>query len=262
MPRVPALVASALALLMLVPMSAAIAADIGLSPARMTLTVAPGGSASAESTVFSTSANPVPLTVSLGDWSEGSDGKLRFLPAGSSAYSATPWVTLSSSSLAVAPNGKSSVRVTVQVPDDPSLAGTYQTVVFFTTQPKVGTGKGAKFVTRQRLGLIVYVNIAGTSTKGSELSDMYVQGKTLTVVLSNTGNSLMRAAGKVELRDASGKTVATLPVNDVPVMRESERDLALPLPANLGGGYYVALAVIDDSRGGSLVGQLPFQLGN
>jgi hypothetical protein len=212
--------------------------------------------------VFSTSTKPVVLTVSTGDWTQDSAGKLTFLPPGAGDYSATPWATLSTSSVEVAPGGTSTVRISFQVPNDPALAGTYQTVVFFETQASPTPTKGTAILTKQRLGLVVYVTIAGTATKGSKLSDMYLDGKALKLVLSNMGNTLMRATGKVELRDRSGKTVATLPVGNVPVIRGSDRDLALPLPKDLAPGYYVALALIDDSRGGSLVGQLPFQFGN
>ena len=166
------------------------------------------------------------------------------------------------STLTVAPGTQTTVRVTVDVPNDSSLAGTYQSVVYFQTEPKVSSGSGAKFVTRQRLGLIVYVTIAGTATTGSALSDMYLDGKTLKVVVNNQGNTLMRATGQVEIRDATGKTVATLPVQDQPVMRQSDGEIDLSLPKDLAPGYYVALALIQDSRGGSLAGQLPFQLGN
>ena len=217
---------------------------------------------SGETTVFSTSSNPVTLTVSTGDWTQDSAGRLTFLPPGSSDYSATAWATPSASSLVVPPGGTSTVRISFQVPGDPSLAGTYQTVVFFETQSSPSRTKGTSILTKQRLGLVIYVTIAGTAKKGSKLSDMYLDGRDLKLVLANTGNTLMRASGKVELRDRSGKTVATLPVSDVPVMRGSERDLKLALPKDLAPGYYVALALVDDSRGGSLVGQLPFQLGN
>jgi hypothetical protein len=155
-----------------------------------------------------------------------------------------------------------SVRVSVVVPPDSKLKGTYQTVVFFSTSATPTSGQGTRFLTKQRLGLIVYVTISSTETKGSALSDMYLDVRKLMVVVANSGNTLMRASGSVEIRDQSGKTVASLPVGDEAVMRNSERDLALSLPKDLAPGYYVALAVIDDSRGGSLVGQLPFQLGN
>lgn len=244
------------------PMSAANAADIGLSPARLSLQVAPGGTVTGETTVFSTSSKPVTLMVSMGDWTQASDGKLTFLPPGTADYSATPWATPSATSLVVPPNGKATLRISFQVPNDASLAGTYQSVVFVETQATPSAGKGTQFLTKQRLGLVAYVTIAGTATHGSKLSDMYLDGHDLKVVLDNTGNTLMRASGKVELRDSAGKTVATIPVSDVPVMRGSERDLALALPKDLAPGYYVALALINDPRGGSLVGQLPFTLGN
>ena len=255
------LLAGALTLALLAPMSAAFAADIGLSPARLNLLVPPGGTASAEVTVFSTAAAAVPLSISTADWVQDGEGKLSFVPAGSTPYSASPWLVPSATSLSVPANGQVTTRVTVEAPDDPSLAGTYQSVVFFETSPTAPTGPGTHMATRQRLGLVIYVTITGTETTGASLDDMYLQDHQVALVVGNTGNTLMRASGSVEVRDATGSTVATLAVNDEPILRESQRTVSLPLPDDLAPGFYVALAVIDDSRGGSVVGQLPFQNG-
>jgi hypothetical protein len=66
----------------------------------------------------------------------------------------------------------------------------------------------------------------------------------------------MRLAGAVELRDESGAVRYRLEVPDVPVLRESERAVTFDLPAEIEPGLYVALALIEDSRGGVLAGEL------
>ncbi len=86
------LLAGALTLALLAPMSAASAADIGLSPARLHLRSPPGGTASAEATVFSTQPPPCRCRSRTADWVQDGDGKLSFVPAGSTPYSASPWL--------------------------------------------------------------------------------------------------------------------------------------------------------------------------
>ncbi len=148
------------------------------------------------------------------------------------------------------------------MPNDRSLAGTYQSVVFFADRAQASSGPGAQFVTRQRLGLIVYVTIAGTATTGSTLSDMYLDGKTLKVVVNNQGNTLMRASGPGRVPRRHGQDSGDAPRSGQARHARERGEIDLALPKDLAPGYYVALALIEDSRGGSLAGQLPFQLRN
>ena len=134
-------------------------------------------------------------------------------------------------------------------------------MVFFTVVPPEAQRDGVGVATTTRVGLTVYVTIAGTERAGSELVDMYQpDDRSLTTVIQNTGNTVMRLGGAVEIRDEAGDVVRRLDVPDVPVLRESERELTFTLPDDLPSGFYVALALIEDSRGGILAGELPFDV--
>ena len=56
------------------------------------------------------------------------------------------------------------------------------------------------------------------------------------------------------------ETKYLIEVPDFPVLRESERELTLPVPESVEPGFYVALALVEDSRGGLLVGELPIDI--
>ncbi len=72
--------------------------------------------------------------------------------------------------------GQQSVRLNIQVPNDPMLAGTYNAVMFVETPAAPGTASGTQVSMRQRVGVVVYVTVAGTEKNGSKLTDMYRDG--------------------------------------------------------------------------------------
>jgi hypothetical protein len=107
----------------------------------------------------------------------------------------------------------------------------------------------------------VYVTVTGTERSGSELVDLYQPDEaTLAAVVVNTGNTVMRLGGAIEIRDEAGDVVQRLPVPDVPILRESEREVRFALPEDLEPGFYVVLALIEDDRGGLLAGELTIEV--
>lgn len=252
----PILQSLALAALM---MSVASAADIGVGPPRLDVVLPPGGSATEILTVVWTGKSAVDIAVSQGDWSLSETGNIQFMPVGQGQYSASSWVRADASTLSFSGPGQQDVRLAITVPNDPKVRGTYQTVVFFTTPGSKPSGAGAQVSFQQRVGAIVYVTVAGTERNGSSLQDLFVDQGKIHAVISNSGNTLMRYSGSLEVRDASGKTVSTVPISDGAVLRESQRDVAIDMP-KLSPGYYVFLLLLKDSRGGLLSGQLPYEV--
>ena len=240
----------------LILMSAADAADIGLSPPRLSVVVPRGASATETVSLFSTASQPQALAVSVSDWIQTDKGSVSFLKPGGDPYSASAWITLSSDVLSVPANGGATFRFSVDVPNDASLAGTYKTVVFFLTQPAASAQSGTSLQTRQRLGLIVYVTVAGTAKPALSISDFYRQDGKLLLSLSNDGNVVSRLGGTVSLRDKGGATIATLPIPDTPVQRGGTLTLPFDLPKGLAPGFYVALALVKPSNVPLQAGQL------
>ena len=245
---------------LLVLMSVAAAADIGMSPPRLSVVVPRGATVTETASLFSTSSKAQSLSVSVGDWVQSDTGALTFLKAGDDPYSASSWISLSSDGVSVPANGGLDYRFTITVPADSTLAGTYKTVLFFTTQVRRDKTSGNAVMTRQRLGFIVYVTIAGTAKPAVSISDFYRQGSKLYLSLSDDGNVVSRLGGKIELRDQAGATKATLPIPDAPVQRGGVRTLALPLPKDLSPGFYVALALVKPSNAPLSAGQLQLEI--
>ena len=241
--------------------TSALAADIGMSPTRLDIVVNPGETASATVTIFTSSSAEQQVRSELSDWTLDPSGSIVFLPGASLAFSASPWVDLALSDFMIAPRSSQTVRLDVTAPSNVGAVGTHHAMAFFTVVPPPSDGGTVGVMTTTRVGVTIYVTIAGTEVAGSELVDLYQDDdSSLTAVIVNTGNTVMRLGGVVELRDEGGTVRHRIQVPDVPVLRESERVLKLSLPDDVEPGFYVALALVEDSRGGLLVGELPFDV--
>ena len=114
------------------------------------------------------------------------------------------------SAFALPPSGSRELRLEVAVP--PDAEGTHHAMVFVTVVPPPTETPGVGVATTTRVGLTVYVTVSGTERSGSELVDFYQpDAATLAAVVVNTGNTVMRLGGVVELRDEAGDVVHRFP---------------------------------------------------
>lgn len=250
-----------LLLLLLIFFMAAHAAEIGLSPPRLELVGRPGETLTETVSILTTASSPQQIQVDLSDWTLDPEGNLLVLPPASLEFSSAAWLEPEAGDFILEADSSQEFRVSVTIPQDAAYDGTYQSMVFFTVVPPPTETQGVGVITTTRIGLTIYVTIAATEQGGSELVDFFQPDDgNLTVAVANTGNTVMRLGGFVELRDEEGNSKYRLEVPDVPVLRESERELSIPLPEGIEPGFYVALALIEDSRGGILAGELPIQV--
>ena len=237
------------------------AADIGLSPPRFDLSARLGETVTETVIVLSDAPEVQQIQVEMGDWLMGPAGDLIFLPPGSVEVSASNWVAPEATVFELGASASREFRVSVTVPEDANLNGTYHTMAFFTVIPPPTETSGVGVVTTTRIGLTVYVTVAGTEDNSSELVDLFqVDDRVVTAAVANVGNTVMRLGGLLELRDEQGATKYRIEVPDVPVLRDSEREVEMILPEEVAPGFYVVLALIEDSRGGLLVGELPIEV--
>ncbi len=244
---------------LLASLALGVAADIGISPPRVDLAGAPGQRLTTTVTVLTMSEREQQVEAAVSDWTMGFAGDIAFFPSGTLPTSSSPWIELDALDFVLEPGGGREVRLDVTIPED--AEGTHHAMVFFTVVPPPTEASGVAVVTTSRVAFTVYVTVSGTEVNGSELIDLYRSGPdALTAVVVNTGNTVMRVGGRVELRDEEGIVRHRLEVRDTPILRESERELSVALPDDVEPGFYVALALIEDSRGGVLAGELPLDL--
>jgi hypothetical protein len=237
------------------------AADIGISPPRLELIVEPGETVTESIMLLTDAIQEQQMQVIVEDFTLDPKGDVATLPPGSLEFSASNWLQPELTDFVIAGGEGQEFRISVTAPNDASLEGTYHGMVFFTVVPPPTETSGIGVVTTARIGLAVYVTIASSEQGGSELVDFFQEDDgSLTFAVANMGNTVMRLAGRIELRNEAGETKYVLEVPDVPVLRDSEREVTMELPEDIEPGFYTALALVEDSRSGLLVGDLAFEV--
>jgi hypothetical protein len=232
------------------------ALTIAISPARQELVVEPGQGATALVTVMNDADMEQEISVEVEDWYIDDKGEIFFVPSASLETSASPWIIPQETLFTLAPKTETEFRVNVDVPTDAALAGTYHSVVFFRVNTPAPENGNVTLGVGARVGLILYVTVAGTEQVNVNLLDFYQEENELVMVMNNEGNTTVRLSGGIELRNEEGETAYTLAVPDVPLLRESEREVRVPLPEDITSGFYVVLAMVDTSSGAKVVGEL------
>jgi hypothetical protein len=153
----------------------------------------------------------------------------------------------------IEPKQQATVRFSLTVPQGAVPAG-YRTGVIFDfaradTNPLAQSNKSVNV--RNRIATLIYAHV-GSPAPTVDLVDLqsrHVQEQfVVQATLKNTSAAGVRTKGTLRLLDADGKPVRELPVPDVPVLPESERDVTIPLtgpaaPPLAPGEYRVELRI-------------------
>lgn len=225
--RVVAVAAAVLSLA--VPAAAQVSVEV--SPLRVELPMAPGATRTQAITLTNTGKDAVRVRATIADWSLSKDGAPQFeVPGEGAAYSASSWIKITPPEVVMQPGLSSAVRFSLTVPSGVEAAG-YRTGILFDLMPASGEpiARGPVMV-RSRIATLIYVNV-GQPAAAVDLIDLRVRSlaETTQVVgtLRNTSRRTVRTRGSLVISGASGVAVREIPVPDVPVLPESERDVAI-----------------------------------
>lgn len=224
------------ALLLLLPLATAVPVrgqiSVEVSPLRVELQASPGTTTTQAVTLNNAGKEAVRIRARLSDWDLSRDGAPQFESvAEGGPYSATTWVRIAPPEQTIDPGKEGVVRFTVTVPADVTPAG-YRTGVLFEFLPAGGdpVARARQVQFRSRVATLIYVNVGQPAAK-VELTDLLIRpAKDVThvvAVLRNTSKRTIRTKGTLTLLDQGGKTVAQAPVPDVPVLPDSEREVAI-----------------------------------
>lgn len=217
-------------LVMAAPLSAQTSVEV--SPLRVELKSAPGGSTTQAITVNNTGTEPVRVRATLSDWHLARDGSPQFVEAENARYSATAWIRLAPPEQVIEAGKEGTVRFTLAIPADAEPAG-YRTSILFEFGPASGGAVAARtMAVRSRIATLIYANV-GEPPAAVELTDLRSrvtpgQPPQIVAVLKNTSRRTVRTRGTLTLYDKSGAAVSESVVPDVPVLPESEREIAIP----------------------------------
>jgi P pilus assembly chaperone PapD len=222
------------ALAAFLPWAAPAAAQISVevSPLRVELAAGPGSTTTQGITVINAGKEPVRVRAVLTDWELSKDGSPQFEGAVEGGpYSATSWVRVAPPEQVIEPGKESTVRFSLTVPPGIEPGG-YRTGVLFEFGPSTGdpAGRAREVMFKSRIATLIYVNI-GQPAVAAELTDLRVRsaGPQLQIVatVKNTSRRYVRTKGTLLVYDQAGKTVREVPVPDVPLLPESEREVMM-----------------------------------
>src|SRR6476659_8314615 len=221
---------AALALLAAAP--AAAQSSVEVSPLRVELKAAPGAATTQAITVANTGSAPVRVRATISDWHLSRDGAPQFVEASDPKYSASGWMRVAPPEQVIDPGKDATVRFTLTVPADAAPAGYRSSVLFEfgpATQPAV---RPREVQVRSRIATLVYANVGEppAAVDPVDLASRIVKEQPIQIVsvLKNSGRRTVRTRGTLTLYDKNGTVISQTVVPDVPVLPESEREVAIP----------------------------------
>lgn len=244
--------------------------SVEVSPLRVELQTEAGGTTTQAITIHNTGTEPVRVRAAISDWHLSLGGAPQFVPATDAKFSASSWTRLAPPEQVIDAGGEGTVRFTLAVPADAAAAG-YRTGILFEFGAADGTpaARGHDVVVRSRIATLIYANV-GSPAAAVDLEDLKAriipdQPAQVVALLKNTGLRTVRTRGTMTIFDSTGAKVAERPVPDVPVLPESEREVAIDTFARDGGrplpaGEYRVEVRIDAGMAAVLVGETTFKV--
>ena len=211
---------------------------LSAAPSPVEMTLAPGGVASREVTVFNPVRHPVQISVSVEQYQEGAG-----------VPSAADWLTVEPGSFLVAGYGERTVTVTVEVPEGDALSGGRYAAVAFdavSVDPLQDTG-----ATTARTEVPFLINLDGRGPLRREAAVEWFAPVlepnglvSFRAQLVNRGNVHVVAGGSVEIDGTGGLVSAKPAFPESPTIfpGESYELVAGPAAPLTPGGSYTATA--------------------
>ena len=220
---------------------------ISLAPARFELEMQPGS----ETTLVvnldyhtdAVNAQPVRIVATLNDWTIDRNGEVRFEKANTLPNSASSWLIHSPAETLVVPGNLHAIRVTVSVPKD-ATPGDHLTALIVEQRPdsiKLNENR-RQVVIRYRMAAVFYIKVPQLRRQGS-LESLRAEATgdqvTVTPLLKNGGNSVIRPLTSLKITNSSGVAIAELPQKEtIPLLGGSEMVQPLVIETRLTPGTY------------------------
>ena len=220
---------------------------ISLAPARFELEMQPGSETTVVVNIdYHTNADnsqPVRILASLNDWTIDRNGQVRFEKANTLPNSASSWLIHSPAETMVTPGNLHAIRVTISVPKD-ATPGDHLTALIVEQRPesiKLNQDR-RQVVIRYRMGAVFYIKVPQLRRHGS-LESLRAEATenqvTVTPLLKNAGNSVIRPLTSLKITDTNGVAIAELPQKEsLPLLGGSELIQAVVLETRLAPGTY------------------------
>ena len=261
----------AFALLVVALIGLTSAAKVAVSPLGIDFDLLPGATHFGSFTVKNTGEDAQDITVTLNDYDKAVTGENRYYPAGTLAYSLATFVTFSPATFRLEPGRVQEVSFKASLPEE--ALGPHWMMFF--VQESTPTASTTTEVEGQEGGFAFNVNVVfGVQVRQTDPSHRVVDGRVtrirvetlegggwaIRLAFENTGTTFLLPKGRVEVRDRTGKTAATIPIEEFRILPGATRELTVLLEEPLSPGQYIALGIIDFGAEFLVAGQAGFEV--
>lgn len=244
--------------------------SVEVSPLRVEVQAEPGSRHTQAITVTNVGQQATRVRATLADWYLSKDGAPQFEePQEGRPYAAATWVRFAPPELVLEPGANGTVRFTIAVPEGIEPAG-YRTGLLFefnAAQDRPTAARARQVLFKSRIATLIYVHI-GQPAATVELTDLRVrsdaQRTQVVATLKNSSRRSVRTQGSLVLFDHTGTPVREVQVPDVPVLPESERELAITAfepETTLPAGDYRVEVKMDVGLRAVLIGETTLKVG-
>ncbi len=246
---------------LIVSLTVAASAQVGsmaLAPARFELEMKPGTETtvvvSLDYKMADDQSKPVRILATLNDWTLTSDGRVEYFPANSRPDSASSWLIYTPGEAVVAPGMQHQIRVTVSVPLNATPGDHLAALIVEQRPDTIKFAQNARqVILRYRMASVFYIKVGSLTKKGNFenlLAESTAGGFTVTPVLRNEGNSVIRPTASISVVDAEGKLVAEVgEAETLPLLANAGASRPLFIEKALTAGKYTVKYRVDFQDG-------------
>lgn len=199
---------------------------------------------------------PTEAAVSQSDYLFFADGRYLYPDPGSVEHSNAPWITLSlflPASLIVPPGEEVFVHYRIEVPNDPSLAGTYWSMIMVTaaaTLPEKVPAEGEVAIHQVvSYGIQIITHIGDTGERKIDILDVKLlreEGIILQIDVENVGERLIGPEVWAELYDEEGTSIGRFEAGRRGIYPGCSVRYRIAL-SEVPSGEYKALVIFDNN---------------
>jgi len=222
--------------------------------------VVPGGTYDGELILSNPDASDITVMLYLSDYLFDAEDTIEYGEPGSHARSNAPWITIGAERVTVPAGTERTVPFRITVPGDPSLTGTYWSLIMVELLPPEESQEVDDFgeVTEPtviirtifRYGVQIITDISGTGEPALQLSGAHLapepegNGHAFVVDVANRGTQWIIPDTWLEVYDLQGTQLAIIPGATARIFPNTSVRQRFSLPP-LNSGDYLALLVID-----------------
>lgn len=228
-----------------------------VSPMVFDLRVARGDTILRSFSVYNNTDEEIEFRIYQKDWVFTREGGDLESEPGTHPRGCSAWITTAPQTFTVASRSSQSVRFTLRVPEMDRV-GSHWSAIYIEpfSKPKLasraaGEGRTISVYLQLRAKVSIVATVAGNLEQVGEITDIKVRydpvkrNVQILSIFNNTGNTVLKCKGTVEIRDEIGEPVVSFPLKAFTSLPGYDRTVITQHSSALETGSYSALVIVD-----------------